>query len=78
MNAFLGVERAKIVCDLYGITPIMSDKACFDAIERFTSHGMYSIPNYFAELAASNVNAWHFEVPSPYKNAVSPSLSSTI
>lgn len=74
MSSFLGAEKAKIVCDLYDITPSMSDKACFDAIERFTSHGMYSILHYFAELAAPSVYAWHFDVPSTFDNAVCLSL----
>jgi carboxylesterase type B len=30
---------------------------------------MYSILHYFAEQAAPDVYAWHFDVPSPYENA---------
>ena len=69
MVSYLGPEKAKIVADLYKITPAMSDKDAFVALERFTSHGMYSILHYFAEINAPNVYAWHFDVPSPYKNA---------
>lgn len=70
MYSFLGPEKAKIVADLYEISPSMSDKACFDVVERCTSHGMYSILNYFAQLATPSIYAWHFDVPSPYDNAV--------
>lgn len=69
MEAYLGPEKAKIVADLYDITPDMTSKQTFDVIERFTTHGMYSIPHYFAERAAPNVYAWHFDVPSAFDNA---------
>jgi carboxylesterase type B len=69
MKLFLGPEKSKLIADIYNITPTMSDEQTFEIIERFTSHGMYNILHYFAELAAPNVYAWHFDVPSPYDNA---------
>lgn len=69
MDSFLGPEKSQIIADIYKITATMSDQETFNIIERFTTHGMYSIPHYFAEMAAPSVYAWHFDVPSPYDNA---------
>ncbi|TVY92626.1 Para-nitrobenzyl esterase [Lachnellula willkommii] len=69
LDTFLGPEKAKAIAEIYKITPTMSDQETFNTIERFTTHGMYSIPHYFAEQSAPNVYAWHFDVPSPYDNA---------
>lgn len=69
MESFLGPEKATAIAKIYNITPSTSDEETFTKIERFTSHGMYSILHYFAELSAPNVYAWHFDVPSPYENA---------
>ncbi|CZR56851.1 uncharacterized protein PAC_06740 [Phialocephala subalpina] len=69
MESFLGAEKSKIIADLYGVSESSSPEETFTTMERFTSHGMYSAPNYFAELSSPSVYAWHFDVPSPYENA---------
>jgi carboxylesterase type B len=69
MESFLGKEKATKLARLYGLTPKSSPGETFQIMERFTTHGMYSISHYFAEQAAPNVYAWHFDVPSPYSNA---------
>ncbi|RDW57295.1 carboxylic ester hydrolase-29 [Coleophoma crateriformis] len=69
MTSFLEPEKAAAIAEIYKITPALSNAETFSIIERFASHGMYAIPNYFAEQAAPEVYAWHFDVPSPYENA---------
>lgn len=69
MEGIWGVDKTKIVADIYGITDGLSQKELFNKIERFTSDGMYLIPNYYAEKANPSVYAWHFDVPSPYDNS---------
>lgn len=69
IDSYLGLEKAKVIAELYRIKPSISPKEMFDVIERFTSHGLYSTLLYFAEIASPPVYSWHFDVPSPYDNA---------
>jgi carboxylesterase type B len=69
MSSYLGASKAQAIADLYGISETSSPAETFNAIERFTTHGMYTALNYFAEKASPQVYAWHFDVPSPYANA---------
>ena len=69
MDNFWGSEKTKLIAKLYGITPDLSPKEIFNKIERFTSDGMYLIPNYYAQKANPSIYAWHFDVPSPYDNS---------
>lgn len=70
MESFLGAAKARQIADLYGITPDTTNKDLFVALERLTTHGLYTAPIYFAQKAAqTSVFAYHFDVPSPFDNA---------
>lgn len=69
MESYVGPEKTKVIADLYGISETSSPEDTFVALERFTSDGMYTALNYFAEKSSPKVYAWHFDVPSPYDNA---------
>ncbi|KPM42995.1 hypothetical protein AK830_g3511 [Neonectria ditissima] len=74
MKTYLGADAAQKLADAYGIKENSSPQDLFWALERMTSHGLYSAPIYFAQNDAidapsSTVFTYHFNVPSPYDNA---------
>lgn len=69
MVSYLRHEKAKLIAYLYGIAEVSTPTETFEILEKFISHGMYSILNYFVEKASTSSYAWHFDVPTPYDNA---------
>ncbi|KAK7420229.1 hypothetical protein QQX98_002884 [Neonectria punicea] len=74
MKDFLGVDPAQKLADIYNVKEDSSPQDLFWALERMTSHGLYSAPIYFAQkdalmTSSAAVFAYHFNVPSPYNNA---------
>jgi carboxylesterase type B len=76
MEEILGRDKASALGRLYGISPETSDQCTFRALERLTTHGMYSAPIYFATHGAikaenndkTDVWVYHFDVPSHFDN----------
>lgn len=69
MASYLGKEKSKVIASLYGINTKSTPEETFRAVERMTSHGMYSMLIYFTQQAYPSVYAYHFDVPSPFHNA---------
>lgn len=76
MKEILGDETAATMAELYGISKESSKQDTFNALERMTTHGMYSASiclNAHAvvetEDSTTEVWAYHFDVPSPFDNA---------
>ena len=64
------------MAELYGISKDSSTEDTFKALERMTTHGMYSASIYLnartmIETTDSQTDVWayHFDVPSPFDNA---------
>ncbi|CAG9943064.1 unnamed protein product [Clonostachys rosea f. rosea IK726] len=70
MESYLGSPKARMLSEIYDITSDTSEKDIFTKLEKMTTHGLFSAPIYFARQAAKgSVFAYHFDVPSPFKNA---------
>lgn len=83
LEDLLGVRKAKLLASLYDIAPNSKSEDVFWALERMTTHGLFSAPIYFAlgsaakqaqleaelpDSPSKSVYAYHFDVPSPYPN----------
>ena len=69
MRVSLGDAGSKLVAELYAITPDMTAKQTFDAMERLTTDAIYRIANHFAmRTVPTNTYGYHFNTPSQYDN----------
>ncbi|KAK9415745.1 putative Carboxylic ester hydrolase [Seiridium unicorne] len=64
----IGEANALQLFEIYGITEKLTHSELFEAIEKFTTDGMYLAANYDAIRAYPQCYAYHFDEPSPYEN----------